>query len=236
MGKRDAELIRQREVFLPDVGDALLSLDLSQSDARAVAALSQDPGYMEIFQSGRDLHTEVAVQIFGTADMRERSKQFTHGWAYGMSVKRMIQEGADPELARQFDQGMRERFPRLVEWQREVRKIAEAGELLDNGFGRRMRPDPVRAWTQAPALCGQGCARDLMMEGLLRLPPEVMPMLRAQVHDEIVLSVPADAVEDVKKTVKDALSFTWRDVPIVVDEPKHAGLNWAQCYPPKAKE
>ena len=61
---------------------------------------------------------------------------------------------------------------------------------LGNGFGRLMRVDPERAYTQAPALIGQGTARDLMAEGILRLPVEVVPMLRCFVHDELVFSVP----------------------------------------------
>ena len=33
-----------------------------------------------------------------------------------------------------------------------------------------MKTDPKRAFTQAPALMGQGTARDLMMESVIRLP------------------------------------------------------------------
>jgi DNA polymerase-1 len=229
VGKRDAELIHQREVFLPEVGEVLLAFDLATVDARAVAALSQDPGYMEIFQSGRDLHTEVALQVFGDAGMREQAKRASHGYNYGMSVDGIVGLGVERKLAEQFVREMRANFPRLEQWKREVREIAKSGELLDNGFGRLMRPDPVRAWTQAPALMGQGCARDLLMEGLLRLPPNILPMLRAQVHDEIVISAPKDAVEDVTAKVLEALQFQWRGVPIVA-EPQGPGRNWADVY------
>jgi DNA polymerase I-like protein with 3'-5' exonuclease and polymerase domains len=55
-------------------------------------------------------------------------------------------------------------------------------------------------------------------------------MIKVQVHDEVILSVPADAVEDVKDVVLKALQFDWHGVPIVVEEPKNLGRNWADCY------
>jgi DNA polymerase-1 len=149
-----------------------------------------------------------------------------------MGIDGIVGLGVERELAEQFDQEMKINFPRLNQWKTEVRRQVETGELLDNGFGRRMRPDPVRAWTQAPALMGQGCARDIMMTGLLRLPKEVLPMLRVQIHDEIVLSVPADAVEDVKRTMLEALQFEWRGVQIVA-EASNPGHSWAECYKEK---
>jgi hypothetical protein len=48
-----------------------------------------------------------------------------------------------------------------------------------------------------------------------------------------VISVPVDAIEDVTRIVKEAMTFEWRDVPIVVDEPKNAGQNWSECYSQK---
>jgi DNA polymerase-1 len=228
LGKRNGRVV-EREVFLPEPDEVLLAFDLSQIDARALAALSQDHEYVKLFRSGQDLHEQVALRVFGDAGMREDAKSTSHGWNYGLSVNGMVRNGIDRELAEQFDREMKLNFPRLCEWRTEVRRQAEAGELLDNGFGRKMRPDPVRAWTQAPALMGQGCARDLLMEGLLRLPLDIVKMIKVQVHDEILVSVPGDAVEDVTDTVLKALQFEWRGVPIIADISK-PGLNWSQCY------
>jgi P4 family phage/plasmid primase-like protien len=228
MGK-NGERVHERAVFLPEPGEVLLSFDLSQVDARAVAALSGDTEYARLFAPGRDSHTEVALRVFGDPGMRQQAKIIGHGYNYGLSVNGMVRNGVERELAEQFDREMKASFPRLQEWRTEVRSIAESGDLLDNGFGRLMRAQPERAWTQAPALMGQGCARDIMMTGLLRLPPSVLLMLRAQVHDEIILSVPVDAVEDVRRVVVEALSFEWHEVPIVAEASK-PGQTWAECY------
>jgi hypothetical protein len=228
LGKRGGRHV-ERAVLLPDPGEVLISADLSQVDMRAVAGLSQDQAYIEMLKHD-DPHTRIAIELFGTAERREEAKAIGHGWNYGRGI-RAISEGQeiDPALVRRFDTSMRERFPRLVEWQTEVRAQAESGVLLDNGFGRLMRADPQRAHTQGPALMGQGAARDIMMTGLLRLPAEILPMLRAQIHDEIVCSVPEAEAEEIGRAVVDALSFEWRGVPILADVSR-TGTDWSMCY------
>lgn len=236
MGKRGGKHV-EREVFLPEPGHVIVSADLSQVDARALAALSQDRAYLEMFRPGVDLHREVATRIWGDPSRRDDAKALGHGWNYGMGVNGLMRNAkVGEDVARAFDRGMREQFPRLVEWRERVRELGSIGELLDNGFGRLMRVDPARAYTQAPALMGQGCARDLMMEGLLRMPRELHPMLRAVVHDEVILSVPADIVEDVERTVVESLSFPWAppggtyEVQIEAGLGERRGANWGQVY------
>lgn len=231
LGKRGGRHV-ERDVLLPDPGEVLISADLSQVDMRAVAGLSQDQAYMKMLRT-EDPHTQIAIELFGDASKREIAKTVGHGWNYGRGIKAISEShDIDPALVRHFDSSMRERFPRLVQWQGEVRALAESGALLDNGFGRLMRPDPHRAHTQGPALMGQGAARDIMMTGLLRLDSDILPMLRAQIHDEIVLSVPVKDVEEISRAVVDALSLggePWRGVPIEADVSR-PGTSWGRCY------
>lgn len=235
LGKRDGKHV-ERDIFLPEPGHVLISADLSGIDARVLAVLSQDADYLSMFALGRDVLREVAVQIWGDPSRREDAKAISHGWNYGRGLTAISESAHVPiSVASEFDRGMRQRFPRLVEWREGVRALAKAGELLDNGFGRMMRPDPRRAHTQAPALMGQGCARDLLMEGLLGLTPEILPMLRLQVHDEVVLSVRQDQADDVERAVVEALSFQWappgcgRSVQIIAGVGRR-GANWGAVY------
>lgn len=236
MGKRGGKYA-EREVFLPEPGHVLVSADLSQVDARAIAALSQDPAYLAMFAPGLDLHEEVSRRVFGTEKRREDAKAIGHGWNYGMGIDGLARNaGVATSVATEFDRAMRAQFPRLIAWRDEIRAEGKAGRLLGNGFGRPLRVDPSRSWTQAPALMGQGCARDLMMQGLLRLPDEVLPMLRAVVHDEVILSVPADVVGDVERVVLEALSFPWApagaalQVQIEAGLGKRRGESWGAVY------
>jgi DNA polymerase-1 len=236
MGKRGGKYA-EREVFLPEPGHVIISADLSQVDARAIGALSQDPAYLAMFAPGLDLHEEVSRRVFGTKDRREEAKGIGHGWNYGMGIDGIIDNAkVDRGVAVEFDRAMRAQFPRLIAWRDGIRNAGKKAQMPDNGFGRPLRVDPRRAWTQAPALMGQGCARDLMMEGLLRLPDEVLPMLRAVVHDEVILSVPLGIVTDVERVVLEALSFEWAppgcalSVRIEAGLGNRRGVNWGDVY------
>jgi DNA polymerase-1 len=227
-GKRGGRHV-ERAVFLPDPGEVLLSVDLSQVDMRAVAGLSQDQAYIRMLEA-EDPHAELAELLLGDRREREKAKPIGHGWNYGRGVRAISQANdIDPTIVIKFDQSMRERFPRLVQWREEVRALGESGALLDNGFGRLMRPDPRRSHTQSPALMGQGAARDIMMTGLLNLDRRILPMLRAQVHDEVVFSVPSGDAQEVGRAVVEALSFEWRGVSILADVSR-TGTDWSKCY------
>lgn len=226
---------REREPFIPEWGHVHLTCDLSQVDMRGLAGLSQDTKYMALFAPGNDPHMDMAEVYFGerTKGARGRTKPINHGLGYGQSDKAIAARNGIPiDVVRGATLKREETYTRLIEWTWEVRAQGERGELLDNGFGRLMRCDPQRAYTQAPALMGQGCSRDLMCEALLRLvaiDPRVTAHLRAVVHDEVVLSVPETEVEYWQGALKEAFTFTWRDVPILCDV-SAPGANWSECY------
>jgi DNA polymerase-1 len=230
LGKHGAKVV-QRSPFLPDEGHVLLSCDLDQVDMRAIAAHCQDPAYMALFAPGRDAHAMIADQVFGRHDgeWRGRSKRTGHGWNYGLQEDGMVLSGIPREIARRFITGMERSFPVLIAKRQEWVEQGAAGELLDNGFGRKMRCDPRRAFTQAPALMGQGTARDLMAEMLLRLPVHFAPWLRGVVHDEVVCSVPREYAADAARELKTAGTFEFRGVPITCGV-SPAGESWDQCY------
>ena len=227
LGKRGGKVV-QRAVFLPDEGEVLIAADFAQVDMRGVAGLCQDPLYMAMFEPGRDMHTEIAAMM-GVS--RDGVKPLNHGNNYGLGEKAMITQGHDPDLVARFFEVM-SRFVVKASWTDEIRAQGAAGQFIDNGFGRKMRCDPQRAWTQAPALAGQGCARDIMTKGLLRIVdrlPDVLPMMRGVVHDEVVCSVPVDRVAEVTEVLREAMTFEFRGVPILADV-SQPGATWADCY------
>jgi DNA polymerase-1 len=234
LGKRGAK-VEQRTPFVPDWGHVLIAVDASQVDMRAVAAECQDPAYMALFAPGRDAHMDMAEVYFGarTKVFREQTKAINHGLNYGQSAAAVAaRNGLAIELVNDAVLERSRAYPRLIEWTGEVRERGGRGELLDNGFGRKMRCDPQRAWTQAPALIGQGAARDIVCEAILRFLeayPHATPYLRGVVHDELVLSVPEAEAEFWREALRWAFTFTWKDVPVLCDV-SPAGRNWAECY------
>lgn len=235
MGKR-GEAGEQRAVLVADDGHVLLSCDLSQVDVRAVAGHCQDQKLISMLQPGQDYHSEMAEIYFGDRSRRDEGKPISHGSNYGESATAIAKRNgldvaATAEAKRRLEEGM----PDLAAWKLAAAEQAATGELLDNGFGRMMRPDPERAYTQGPALLGQGAARDIMCESLLRLDEmareegrNVRPYLRAVVHDEVVLSVPEDEVEIWSDLLRRAFTWEWRGVPILCDVSKPA-YRWSEC-------
>jgi DNA polymerase-1 len=235
IGKR-GDKGEQRAVFdESEQGRVHIACDLAQVDMRAIAGLSQDRAYMALFEPGRDAHMDMAEVYFGerTKTARYRTKAINHGLNYGQSAQAVASRNGLPlELVQAASQERARAYPRLIEWTREVRELGAAGQLLDNGFGRLMRCDPQRAYTQAPALMGQGAARDLMCAALLRLveaEPTVTQYLRAVVHDELVLAVPEAEVDRWSAALESAFTFEWKGLPILCDV-SPPGLSWHDCY------
>ena len=238
-GKRGGRVI-EREVFVPAEGHVFVSFDLAQIDMRAIAAHCQDHRYIDILSDpDRDLHSEIAAALWGGPtlgnEMRNSAKACGHGWNYGLGAEGLARNaGISMADATRFDSTMAGLFPQLVRWRDEIRLRGEHGPL-DNGFGRLMKCSPHRVYTQAPALIGQGPARDLLMECLLRLPDDIARMSRVLVHDETVLEVPISSVDAVCAEIRAASTFEWcppwasRPVPIRADV-SQPGRNWAECY------
>ncbi|MGH7239204.1 MAG: DNA polymerase [Candidatus Saccharimonadales bacterium] len=206
MGKRGMRF-HERDVFLADPGQSFFMCDLSQIDMRAIAALCGDQNYAALFAAGRDPHTETAIRFFGDASYREKAKPLTHGSNYGLGQKKLIDAGHDPDLVRRYFAERKAQFKVLMRWQDEQRAIGKDTGFITGGFGRRMRVDKNRYYTQSPALMGQNGAAEVLKECLLRLPAELRPFTRMMVHDEIDFSAPTKDVKEIMHEVKKAMTF-----------------------------
>lgn len=230
----------ERAFLVPEPDHVLVSIDLDQIDIRAVAAHSQDPALIALLNDpARDIHTEIS-RMSGVP--RKPAKTLDLGWLYARSANAMSQmPGMTRENAHKVCDYMSTAFPRVVQYQRETRERGAYGVLLDNGFGGRLRVDPDRAYTQSVAMIGQSTTRELIAEGLLdlaRTAPEMLPMLRVIVHDEIVLSVPRDSAEECARIAQRCMSRMWApagaSMPVAITagqgKPFVFGGNWAQLY------
>jgi DNA polymerase-1 len=89
---RDAQGKEIRKAFIPDVDSIFLSADYSQIELRIMAHLSGDTNMLAAFNSGLDIHTATAANIYKiplnevTSDMRRKAKTANFGIIYGISV------------------------------------------------------------------------------------------------------------------------------------------------------
>lgn len=79
-----------RKCFVATKGYKLITCDYSQAELRILAELSGDPGFVGAFQSGGDLHSLTASQMFNVPleqvqkSQRSAAKAINFGLAYGM--------------------------------------------------------------------------------------------------------------------------------------------------------
>ena len=214
-----------RTAFVPAPGFEMLVADYNQIELRCIAHLAEDPGLIDAFESGRDIHTETASRIFGveadgvTGEQRSKAKMVSYGLAYGMEAYGLGQRLSIPtdEAAAILDAYF-VAFPAVRAYMDQT--VAEARErgYTETLFGRR-RPIPelsssnfrIRQAGERQAMNAgiQGLAADIFKVALVRLDQALLAgghesRLVLQVHDEVLLEVdPAehDAMTEMTTTI-----------------------------------
>lgn len=238
-----------REVFVAADGSDLLVADYNQIELRCIAHLAEDPGLIGAFESGQDIHTSVAAQVFGIGpdavgiEERSTAKMVSYGLAYGMEAYGLGQRLNIPtgEAAVILDAYF-EAFPALREYM--DRTVAEARDrgYTETLFGRRRRIPEINssnfrlrqaAERQAMNAGIQGLAADIFKVALVRLDHaledrDLESRIILQVHDEVILEVPAgenDAAAEL--TVETMAGACELRVPLEVH--LSSGRTWADA-------
>jgi DNA polymerase I len=245
-----SELGREfRRAFVPAPGCKLLVADYNQIELRCIAHLAEDPGLIESFESGRDIHTETAARIFAvdpanvTIDMRSKAKMVSYGLAYGMEAYGLGQRLNLPtEEAAHILDAYFVAFPAVRAYMDETVAEARQRGYTETLFGRR-RPIPELASSnfrirqagerQAMNAGIQGLAADIFKVALVRLDERLAEEapdshLILQVHDEVLLEVPPGEVEAVGALVTEVMaSAADLRVPLAVN--LSVGDSWADA-------
>jgi DNA polymerase-1 len=207
--------------------ECLLTADYSQIEMRIMAHLSKDPGLIEAFKSGEDLHTTSASLVFGVkpnevdAELRRQIKAISYGLAYGMgsyglSQSLDIEVAAAQKLMDEYFKrfgGVRDYLARVVE---EARKVGFTETIMGR---RRYFPDLTnpdrqrREMAERMALNApiQGSAADIVKKAMLNADAmlkkeKLKSRLLLQVHDELVFEVAKGEKEQVQKLAKMAMA------------------------------
>ena len=208
----------EKRYFVAGTGHKLLEFDYSAADARAVAAMSGDAEFAKRFEPGVDPHNLSGELFYGKEafyadhdNLRQIAKAANHALGYRVGAKRLAQV-LDVSLAtaQSFISKYQEAYPKVLAWQNRVTEEGERGSVL-NPWGRRMRVDPDRAFTQSAGLLGQSVTREVLVDGLIRMmdvDARLLKWVRFTVHDAVVACVPESEVEYAIKTISACLSAT----------------------------
>lgn len=210
----------EKEYFIAREGFKLVEFDYSNADARVVAAYSGDTEYIKRFAEGVDAHELTGRMVWGDEvydsdpkKYRQQAKMCVHAYSYGARPKTLsFQTGLPIAVTTEFCRAMDEMYAGVVKWQSDAAAQGKSGWIM-NDWGRRMPVDVQRAFTQSSALLGQSGTREILVDGLLRLAKldvRYITMLKAQVHDAIIMEIPEKELDKIVPLIVDSMSTTWK--------------------------
>ena len=217
-----------RDAFVASKGfEAIMTADYSQIEMRIMAHLSEDPGLIEAFNAGEDLHRFVGSRIFGvaanevTSEMRAQVKAMSYGLVYGLSEYGLAKQlGLSNADAKQLMKDYFERFGGVRRYLAKVVEDAKAVGYTTTIHGRRrpfddlnsslfqVRENARRAALNAPI---QGTAADIMKLAMNQVQEaieerDLKSRMLLQVHDELVFEVFPGESKTLEKLVLDKMS------------------------------
>lgn len=228
-----------RTAFIAPAGHKLLVADYDQIELRCIAHLAEDPGLIEAFEAGDDIHTATASKVFHVTpaevgiEERSKAKMVSYGLAYGMESYGLAQRlniGV-PEAAEILDSYFAA-FPAVRQYMDDTVKLARERGYTETLFGRRRQIPELSASNRQVRLAGerqamnagiQGLAADIFKVALVRLDEAIEAAgidsrIVLQVHDEIIVESPDSEVEQAKEMTTSIMRDAFKlRVPLEID-------------------
>ncbi len=205
---RTSEGKRLREYFIAPKGRVLCDADYSQIELRVLASIAKDENMISAFESGTDIHTATASQVFDlpvdmiTPTLRSRAKAVNFGIVYGIGAFSLSKDiGVTRAEADSYIKNYLATYKGVADYMDNIIKNAKAEGFVKTMFGRRrylpelnnsngmLRAFGERVARNAPI---QGTAADIIKLAMIRVYNrlrEEIPTAKLilQVHDELIV-------------------------------------------------
>ncbi len=247
---RTEESRRIRSAFEVGSGyETLLTADYSQIEMRIMAHLSEDPGLIEAFNSGEDLHRFVGARVFGvepqdvSSAMRTKVKAMSYGLVYGLSAFGLSKQlRIEQTEAKQLMMEYFHRFGAVRDYLRSSVEQAKIDGYTATIFGRRrpfpdlaspnrvLRENAERAALNAPI---QGSAADIMKIALFHIhddfaAEQLSSRVLMQIHDELVIEVAAGEWDAAERIVRQRMGDA-AELAVPLDVQIGRGQDWNEA-------
>ncbi len=247
---RTAEGRRIRQAFIAPKGAQIMAADYSQIELRIMAHNSQDPGLLDAFQAGLDIHQATAAEIFSvnldsvSAEQRRSAKAINFGLIYGMSAFGLTRQlGITRSDAQEYIELYFARYPQVKIYMDAIRNQAKEFGFVETVFGRRLYLPDIdsrnyqrRQYAERSAINApmQGTAADIIKKAMIDLERRLVEesidaKIIMQVHDELVLEVKENSVDVVSELVVDAMGKA-ADLDVALKVDLGVGENWDQAH------
>ncbi len=216
-----------RKFFVSKDDHVFISADYSQIELRVLAHMSDSKTLIDDFNHGLDIHSQTAKKVFQTENVtpleRFKAKAVNFGIIYGISpfglskdINTSVGEAKDfidryfeiyPEIKKYLDKTVAEAIKKkyVTTIMNRRRYIPELSSSIGHvkAFGKRTAMN-------API---QGSAADIIKKAMVDLDNyleknNLKSAIILQVHDELILEVPNNEVEIIKKVLPEIMSKT----------------------------
>jgi len=247
---RTEEGRRIRQAFIVPDDYVLVAADYSQIELRIMAHLSNDSALVGAFQSGKDVHTHTASEVFEvdvdavTKDQRRKAKAVNFGLIYGMSAFGLAKQlDVERGEAQEYIDRYFARYPDVAAFMGRMRRTASEKGYVETVFGRRLHIPDInskngqrRQYAERSAINApmQGTAADIIKKAMIDVDKWITESgadvkMLLQVHDELVFEIHQNVVESSVQAIKAAMENAVQlHVPLLVEA--DWGKNWDEAH------
>jgi len=237
---------RMRRFFVAPDGCKLVDADYSQIELRVLAHIANDEAMISAFQSGEDIHTKTAAQVFDmpeafvTPQMRSSAKAVNFGIVYGIGAFSLSQDiGVSVAEADRYIKNYLATYKGVAQYMKDSIEFGKEHGYVKTLFNRR-RPLPelatgnriTKAFGERVAMNTpiQGTAADIiklaMVKVFERLKAEGMrSRLILQVHDELIVEAPVEEAEKAAAILKEEMEGA-ANFAVTLTADANIGDNW----------
>jgi len=239
-----------RKVFIPENDKCvILSADYSQIELRVLAHISGDEKMIDAFKHNLDIHTTTASEVFKvpidevTPRMRNNAKAVNFGIVYGIGEFSLSKDlKISRKEAKTYINTYFERYPGVKKYLDDIIDFAKGNHYVTTFLNRRRSLPEIKSSNKIVQSFGerlamntpiQGSAADLIKLAMVNVYDEIekrnlKSRLILQVHDELILNVYKDELEEVEAIVKNKMENVVKfKVPLVVDI--NVGKSWYEA-------
>lgn len=238
-----------RKFFIAKDGFVLCDADYSQIELRVLASMADDKAMIEAFNSGEDIHTATAAEVFNIPKsmvlpiMRSRAKAVNFGIVYGIGAFSLSKDiGVTRAEADRYIKNYLETYKGVAAYMENAIKDAKENGYVTTAFGRRRYLPELSASNRNIKAFGERVARNAPIQGTAadiikiamikvseRLKKEIPEAkLILQVHDELIVEAPEEKAKEVCKILETEMEKA-ASLKVKLLSEAHCGKNWLEA-------
>lgn len=238
-----------RKAFKAGDGKVFIDADYSQVELRILAHMANDKTMIDAFNSGADIHTISASQVFKvpveevSKQLRSKAKAVNFGIVYGISEFGLAEQiDIKRNEAKQYIEQYLETYHGIRDYMKNIVEETREKGYVTTLFGRRryipelnsknymVRKFGDRAAMNTPI---QGTAADIMKIAMINVYNELKARnlkskIVLQIHDELIIEALNEEKEEIKEVLKTQMEKA-ANLLVPLNVEVEEGKNWYQA-------